>query len=164
MDLDHFKAINDNAGHAAGDRALRQVAELFRAQVRERDTLARLGGSECGLLLEHCPLTLARERARALQAAINDHVFKVDGRSFALGVSIGIASISHGCHDVRALMVVADAAFYKTKRGSGSASRIEEAISNETGDKPAVRCLANIRSVKADRGGAAQRQNAVGNR
>ena len=141
MDLDHFKTINDNAGHAAGDRALLEVAELFRVQVRERDTLARLGGSECGLLLEHCPLTLARERARALQAAINDHVFKVDGRSFALGVSIGIASIRHGFHDVRTLSAVADAACYKAKRHSGSALRIEEAIYNETGDKPTVQRL-----------------------
>jgi GGDEF domain-containing protein len=97
--------------------------------------------AEFSLLLEHCPLTLARERARALQAAINDHVFKVDGRSFALGVSIGIALIRYGCHDVTALMAVADAACYKAKRRSDSALRIEEAICNETGDKPAVQSL-----------------------
>lgn len=128
MDLDHFKAINDNAGHAAGDKVLSQVAELFQAQVRERDTLARLGGDEFGLLLEHCPLALARERAKNLQAALADYAFKAGGRNFALGVSIGIASIKSGRHDVSGVIAAADAACYAAKRNNDSVIHITETI------------------------------------
>jgi diguanylate cyclase (GGDEF)-like protein len=128
MDLDRFKEINDRAGHMAGDRALREVAELLRVHVRERDTLARLGGDEFGLLLEHCPLALARECARALQAAVAGHAFKIENRNFALGVSIGIAVIRHGRHDVQAVIAAADAACYAAKRLTGAAPRIRETI------------------------------------
>ncbi len=128
MDLDRFKEINDHAGHMAGDRALREVAELLRVQVRERDTLARLGGDEFGLLLENCPLALARERARILQAAVANHVFKTGDQSFALGVSIGIAAVRHGRHDVQAVIAAADLACYAAKRLTGAAPRITETI------------------------------------
>lgn len=64
LDLDNFKSVNDTAGHAAGDLAIRQIAARFRDVVRGRDTLARLGGDEFGLLLERCPA----ERAPACGA------------------------------------------------------------------------------------------------
>lgn len=128
MDLDHFKAINDSAGHLAGDKALSEVAELFRAQVRERDTLARLGGDEFGLLLEHCPLALARERAKALQVALADFAFEAEGRSFALGVSIGIVSIRSGRHDVRGVIAAADTSCYVAKRNNNEVIHIAETI------------------------------------
>jgi len=128
MDLDHFKAINDNAGHAAGDRVLIEVAELFRTQVRERDTLARLGGDEFGLLLEHCPPAQASERALALHSAITNHVFEVDSHRFTLGVSIGIASIRRTQLSIGEVMSAADTACYAAKRRQDAVSPIEELI------------------------------------
>ncbi len=63
LDLDQFKLVNDTSGHVAGDELLRQVSQLFKQQIRKRDTLARLGGDEFGLLMEHCSLNEA-ERGR----------------------------------------------------------------------------------------------------
>jgi diguanylate cyclase (GGDEF)-like protein/PAS domain S-box-containing protein len=128
MDLDRFKAINDHAGHAGGDMALREVATRLRARVREQDTLARLGGDEFGLLLERCPLPHARERARELQAAIAERPFDVGKRHFRLDVSIGLAAIQSGRHEVRAVMSAADAACYRAKRMGGQGPRISEVV------------------------------------
>ncbi len=63
LDLDNFKSVNDTAGHAAGDLAIREIASRLKDVVRGRDTLARLAGDEFGLLLERCPAELARQRA-----------------------------------------------------------------------------------------------------
>ena len=129
MDLDHFKAINDSAGHAAGDKVLLEVVNIFREHVRERDTLARLGGDEFGLLLEHCPPVQARERARTLRSAIANHEFLVDGRSFTLDVSIGIAFLRRTYQSAEAVIETADRACYAAKRGRGlGSSHIEELV------------------------------------
>lgn len=126
MDLDRFKAINDNAGHAAGDRVLLEVVKIFRDHVRERDTLARLGGDEFGLLLEHCPPAQARERAKTLRSAIADHVFLVAARRFALDVSIGIALVRRGYQSAEAVIATADRACYAAKQRRVLGSHIEE--------------------------------------
>lgn len=128
MDLDRFKAINDHVGHAAGDAVLREVAARFRAQVREYDVLARLGGDEFGLLLERCSLERARERARALQAAIAGRPFEAGKQFFALGVSIGIAVIRNGRHQAQAVIAAADAACYRAKRANGGWHPVAEVI------------------------------------
>ena len=96
--------------------------------MRERDTLARLGCDEFGLLLEHCPLELARERAQALQAALAGHAFEIDRQTFTVGVSIGIASICRGGRDVQAVIAAADAACYTAKRQTGTGARIAETL------------------------------------
>lgn len=128
MDLDRFKAVNDHAGHAAGDAALREVAARFRARAREHDALARLGGDEFGLLFERCPLEQAHERARALQAAIADQPVVIGGRRYALGVSIGIAAIRSRRHTAEAVIAAADAACYRAKQTDDGALRICEVI------------------------------------
>ncbi len=120
MDLDHFKAVNDAHGHAAGDYVLRKVADVFRAVVRERDTLARLGGDEFALLLEHCPIDLASEHARALQRALGEQKFFWAGMSFRLGVSIGAVAIIAGNHTPASVLAAADRACYSAKRGCNS--------------------------------------------
>jgi diguanylate cyclase (GGDEF)-like protein/PAS domain S-box-containing protein len=130
MDLDHFKAVNDGAGHLAGDLALRDVAQLFHAQIRDRDTLARLGGDEFGLLLEHCPLELARERALALRRAVISNPFWASDRCFPLDVSIGIAAIRGGHHNVQDVIGAADSACYAAKRDGENTARIVEAVLN----------------------------------
>lgn len=128
MDLDRFKAINDRGGHAAGDVALHEVAARLRELVREHDALARLGGDEFGLLLERCPLAEARERARALRAAIANQPFDIDNRHFLLDVSIGLAAIQNGRHEVREVISAADAACYRAKRMRARGARICEIV------------------------------------
>src|SRR5574340_271197 len=115
LDLDRFKVVNDTCGHAAGDELLRQISALLQGRMRQRDTLARLGGDEFGILLEHCPADLALRLALELRDAVRDFRFSWQGRSFSLGVSIGIAPLTASIDTAAAAMSAADAACYVAK-------------------------------------------------
>ena len=93
MDLDQFKIVNDTCGHSAGDELLRQIAEQLQRHVRIGDTLARLGGDEFGLLLENCPLENALGIAEKIRQHIASFRFSSNGKTFTIGVSIGVAPI-----------------------------------------------------------------------
>ncbi len=93
MDLDQFKIVNDTCGHSAGDELLRQIAEQLQRHVRVGDMLARLGGDEFGLLLENCPLENALGIAEKIRQHIAAFRFSSDGKTFTIGVSIGVAPI-----------------------------------------------------------------------
>ena len=73
IDLDRFKAVNDSAGHAAGDALLRELASLMLSMLRSSDVLARLGGDEFGLLLPDCNVESARFIATRIISAVNDY-------------------------------------------------------------------------------------------
>lgn len=115
LDLDQFKVINDTCGHVAGDELLAQIAMLLRGQVRERDTLARLGGDEFGVLMEHCSLAQAERVAKALREAIEGLRFVWEGRSFDIGVSIGLVSITEFSESIANVLSAADRACYAAK-------------------------------------------------
>jgi diguanylate cyclase (GGDEF)-like protein/PAS domain S-box-containing protein len=115
MDLDQFKVVNDTAGHAAGDEMLRQLADKLRLQIHGNDTLARLGGDEFGVLLEHRSLDDALKIANALRKIVQDFRFTCEGRTFEVGVSIGLAPITAHSGSPANLMSCADAACYAAK-------------------------------------------------
>lgn len=115
LDLDQFKVVNDTCGHVAGDELLRQVTSLIRGLLRAGDTLARLGGDEFGLLLQACPVDAAQRIAEKLREAIADFRFAWEGRTFAIGVSIGIVPTDRVPRDLSALLAAADAACYAAK-------------------------------------------------
>ena len=91
MDMDQFKTVNDTCGHAAGDELLRQVGQQLKKHIRKGDTLARLGGDEFGLLLRHCPLEKANNIAEKIRHAIESFRFSWEGKTFSVGLSIGLA-------------------------------------------------------------------------
>lgn len=115
MDLDQFKVINDTCGHTAGDELLRQLSSLLSHTVRHRDTLARLGGDEFGVLMEHCPLEDAHRVASSVLSAINGFQFRWEGRSFKVGVCIGLVSVTEASGSITQLLSDADAACYMAK-------------------------------------------------
>ncbi len=115
LDLDQFKMVNDSCGHNAGDALLGQLGALLKAKIRWRDTLARLGGDEFGLLLESCTMEEAVKAAESLKAAIQEHKFNWDDRSFRLGVSIGVVPITAESQDVAALISAGDSACQAAK-------------------------------------------------
>lgn len=115
MDMDHFKAVNDSCGHAAGDELLKRVAEIFSHAVRQRDTLARLGGDEFGLLLEHCPQAAALSTASDLRYALEHEDFSWQNRHFKLGVSIGLVTITGRPGGLTEMLSAADRACYLAK-------------------------------------------------
>lgn len=121
IDLDQFKLVNDTCGHSAGDVLLVQIAEVMRALLPvaadrgDAPMLARLGGDEFGLLLFDTDLAAAAQLANRLIAAIQAHLFQVQGRSFRLGASVGLAPIAAGDSSSQVLSR-ADSACYLAKR------------------------------------------------
>ncbi len=115
MDLDQFKVINDTSGHAVGDELLRQIGAVLKVQIRLSDTLARLGGDEFGVLIEHCPPESAREIAERLRQTVQDFRFVWDGRTYEIGVSVGLVMVDRHSRSVAALMSAADVACYAAK-------------------------------------------------
>jgi diguanylate cyclase (GGDEF)-like protein len=115
LDLDQFKIVNDTCGHEAGDNLLRQLAYHLKNKLRDRDTLARVGGDEFSLLLENCSLDNAVDVARSLLDSINGFRFSWQGKSFVVGGSIGLAVINRKSESVSLILSQADSACYTAK-------------------------------------------------
>lgn len=115
IDLDRFKAVNDSAGHAAGDTLLREISTLMLSLLRSTDILARLGGDEFGLLLPECNVESARYIAGRMIEAINDYRFSWEGREHRIGASAGITIIDEYNHQASEVMSQADIACYASK-------------------------------------------------
>ncbi len=115
MDLDQFKVVNDTSGHMAGDELLRQLGDILRHQIRKEDVLARLGGDELGVLMNHCSLNEAFKACEKLRNVIRDFQFAWEDRSFSIGVSIGISSINKSSGNAVDILKEADAACYAAK-------------------------------------------------
>ncbi|KAM3090666.1 EAL domain-containing protein [Phormidesmis sp. 146-35] len=115
MDLDRFKIINDTCGHLAGDELLRQVSDLLKSWVRKSDLLARLGGDEFGLLLHQCSLAEGREVAQEIHQKIQNFRFVWQGKTFAIGVSIGLTLMDANVSAIDSFNQ-ADAACYRAKK------------------------------------------------
>ena len=116
MDLDHFKAVNDTCGHAAGDNLLREVAGLLRKHVRDSDVVARQGGDEFGMLLVGCPLDKARQIAGDVCNAVGDYRFVWQDRIFDIGISVGLVEISGKASSLEDVLSAADSACYVAKQ------------------------------------------------
>jgi diguanylate cyclase (GGDEF)-like protein/PAS domain S-box-containing protein len=116
IDLDHFKPVNDGAGHAAGDALLREVAATISSCCRKQDFAARIGGDEFALLLSDCPLEVARRVAEKIGAAIAAIEFRAGATAYRISASVGITSVTDT--SPAELMRRADAACY-TAKGEG---------------------------------------------
>jgi diguanylate cyclase (GGDEF)-like protein len=115
VDMDAFKHINDTLGHAAGDRALQQVAACLSALVRETDTVSRHGGDEFLILLaEIAQPADAALVAEKVNAALGAHD-RIDGQPVNLSASIGISIYPDDGQDAELLIERADAAMYLAK-------------------------------------------------
>ena len=115
LDIDHFKAVNDRHGHAAGDQVLRGIADALRTATRPGDVVARLGGEEFVLLLPGAGLEAALARAEQVRIACAAVRHRTGGGPVAVTVSVGVALASAGT-DAVALLAAADAALYEAKR------------------------------------------------
>ncbi|MFY0989662.1 diguanylate cyclase domain-containing protein [Halomonas sp. C05BenzN] len=116
MDLDHFKRVNDTAGHAAGDEMLKRIGRLLSQTVRDSDSVARLGGDEFAILLPACPLLRARDIAERIREEVEHLDFRAGQHRFQVTVSIGIAVLGETDRSPSAFMQRADQASYQAKR------------------------------------------------
>jgi two-component system cell cycle response regulator len=115
VDVDHFKQVNDQRGHAAGDRVLREVAQRLRAAVRGEDLLARVGGEEFGVLLPGADLAAAAEVGERIRSHVRAAPIVVEEGSVAVTVSTGAVSLDP--HDDELSFVSrADLRLYEAKR------------------------------------------------
>jgi diguanylate cyclase (GGDEF)-like protein len=117
IDVDHFKCINDELGHAGGDAALRALGAFFRRSMRTEDLVARFGGEEFIVVLRGIPradVLIVAERIRAGVAAM---CFEYAGHERSITVSIGLATFGEGRSypSVEALLDAADRALYRAK-------------------------------------------------
>jgi diguanylate cyclase (GGDEF)-like protein len=111
FDVDHFKQINDQHGHAAGDAVLRELVRRVQRRTRGSDLLGRMGGDEFALLLPDASVEQARPLAHALHASLQGEPFP-HGES--VGISMGLTQWD-GAEDLASLMARADEALYAAK-------------------------------------------------
>jgi diguanylate cyclase (GGDEF)-like protein/PAS domain S-box-containing protein len=116
IDLDRFKAVNDAAGHAAGDAVLCKVAEACRLAVRLSDTVARLGGDEFAIIVDNCPEERAKHIGKQLLQALNPLEIEWRGSRYTIGASIGVSMNSIHMADAKAWLESADRACFEAKR------------------------------------------------
>jgi len=132
IDLDHFKEVNDQLGHAAGNEVLRQVAARLEGSVRKVDTVARLGGDEFTVILEGIrnPKDAAGVAGKLLDRMRAP--FRVDGREIDVTTSIGLALFPQDAGNAEGLLRCADIALYHAK---GKGRNAVAAFSPGLGDR-----------------------------
>jgi len=138
LDLDRFKLVNDTGGHIAGDNLLREIGSLLKQQVRDSDTVARVGGDEFAMLLAGCPLDKARQIADDVCEAIAAHQFAWQNRVYDIGVSVGLVEVGKDSGSAEGVLSAADSACYVAKQeGRGRVhvySSRDEIVARERGE------------------------------
>jgi diguanylate cyclase (GGDEF)-like protein/PAS domain S-box-containing protein len=124
IDLDRFKAVNDSAGHAAGDAVLVAVARALEEQVRHADTVARLGGDEFAVLLNCCNRVGAAGVSEKMRAAVEALRVPWSGDALTVGACIGVVEVEPALPDAAAVLAAADAACYAAKRDGRNGVRV----------------------------------------
>lgn len=129
IDLDRFKAVNDTAGHAAGDEVLRQLSQLMQDNLRNSDTVARLGGDEFAILFVDCRIEQGQQIIQKLINRINEFDFSWNHQIFHIGASAGITGINSSRFTASEYMAQADVACYTAKHnGRGQICLYEHAL------------------------------------
>ncbi|MBX2809857.1 MAG: EAL domain-containing protein [Cellvibrionaceae bacterium] len=122
MDLDKFKIINDSCGHVAGDQLLKNVSEIFKSKLRSSDILSRIGGDEFGILMYDCSIENAKARANDIKDALVSYSFLWGGKSFKVGISIGLVKIDKKLFpNIQTLLQAVDSFCYMAKAEGGNA-------------------------------------------
>lgn len=134
VDIDRFKSINDNRGHAVGDEVIRFVARLLKANVRDFDSVSRWGGEEFLIAMPDAGPRIALKVAERLRLSIAAAPARVPGCAAALPVtvSIGVTSYRRDGDTVDALLRRADRGLYAAKRAGRN--RVERVESDDPGD------------------------------
>lgn len=113
IDIDHFKSVNDNYGHQAGDEVLKQLARRISGTLREYDIFGRIGGEEFGIFLAETERKTAVAVAERLRQLVAKDPFPIAGLSLAVSISVGVAT--GACLSFEQLYSEADMALYKAK-------------------------------------------------
>jgi diguanylate cyclase (GGDEF)-like protein len=134
-DVDRFKDINDQFGHAAGDEALCHFADILKRKRRSEDILARIGGEEVALILPGASLERTMKIAEALCKELEASPLDVEGEQLAMTASFGVASISDKDSVMEDIVMRADKALYRSKRAGRNQVDLESSQLLKTADK-----------------------------
>lgn len=115
FDLDRFKPINDEGGHALGDEMLRRIAQVLAWEVRNSDHVARQGGDEFAVLLPSCSLSQAQRLAEKIRKAIGEIYVEQNGSIYHVTLSMGLTALLESDEDIETVLARADAASYQAK-------------------------------------------------
>lgn len=117
-DVDHFKRINDDHGHIAGDLVLQEIANRLGSAVRGYDAVGRYGGEEFLVLLSDCQDTVLHARADQLRALVSSTPIRVNERHLSVTISMGAATfeVHEATTTIEQVLARADAALYEAKR------------------------------------------------
>jgi diguanylate cyclase len=115
VDIDHFKRINDNYGHLAGDKVLKIIADELSKRLRKTDFMARFGGEEFSLLIPSTPMAGAEQLLETLRSAIESCPFHFKGERVTITLSAGVSAFASG-ERAEAVFERADQALYRAKR------------------------------------------------
>ena len=115
LDVDGFKEVNDQYGHEAGDLVLQQISQKLVEQVREMDSVARMGGEEFSLLLPNTEKKDAAKLAERIRLAVEQESCQVQKQTIHVTVSIGVASYSKKTPTLEDIIRQADHSMYKAK-------------------------------------------------
>ncbi|MGZ4777745.1 MAG: diguanylate cyclase [Thermoanaerobaculia bacterium] len=127
IDIDFFKKVNDTYGHAIGDEVLQTVASLFRDSIRATDLAARYGGEEFAVVMPETNLVDAVTFAEKIRTLIESTPIPTHAGPVSATVSIGVSSVPHShIHAPHELIVSADKALYRAKRGGRNQVQAEQ--------------------------------------
>ena len=115
LDIDHFKAVNDNYGHQAGDKVIQALAQIIKKLVRETDLAGRYGGEEFAIILADASGDGAMQVAERIRKAAEATEVTHDGQSIRFTVSLGLAEFSTAFHNEMQWLDIADQALYEAK-------------------------------------------------
>lgn len=135
VDIDHFKRINDELGHAAGDKALAETVKLFRTLLRTEDLIGRLGGEEFVVLMPDTDAIQARNAGERLRRAVANNPLQLDPGERPMTVSIGVAEFRAEDAGFARLLLRADSALYAAKRGGRNRVQVDQ-LQTETLAQP----------------------------
>ncbi len=131
IDLDGFKPVNDNLGHALGDQLLQSVAARLQSSVRETDTVARIGGDEFTVILNNLKTALDAGKVAGEIVQCLQQPFQVAGHEIEISASIGISVYPGDSKEIDTLVQYADTAMYKAKHAGKGCYRFYQAASSD---------------------------------
>ena len=117
FDIDHFKRINDESGHLAGDHVLKELARIVQARIRRDEIFARYGGEEFAIVLPETNLEGARQLAEGLRLKVASSEFVFQAEKIMFTISSGVAELSPNEKNCTDLLQIADERLYEAKRG-----------------------------------------------
>ncbi len=139
VDLDHFKPVNDNYGHLAGDDVLREVTKRMHSEIRPYDALGRYGGEEFLILLPGCGAPETAEKAERLRKAVFQQPIETQAGPLEVTISLGgVATLDWPVDVANQILQMADAALYHAKEEGRNRSAMASAADHEDVHRPAL--------------------------